>query len=111
MIWKCLGHDGIQPWEMTMLDNQLDALKYISAEPPTPDVYRAGVLGWPIKNPIFGGKGCHKLYYCLYVIRASGIVRITMMHATIKESDVLQSGVLVLMQVFGKCHWIFQKSE
>jgi VDE lipocalin domain len=39
-IWDCLQSAGIQPWELNVVDNQLDSPSAIAAGPPPLDFYR-----------------------------------------------------------------------
>jgi VDE lipocalin domain len=39
-VWDCLRRAGIQPWELNVVDNQLDSPGAIAAGPPPLDFYR-----------------------------------------------------------------------
>jgi VDE lipocalin domain len=43
LIWHCLQQAGIQPWELTVVDNQVDSPNYMLAGPPPLDVYRTKI--------------------------------------------------------------------
>jgi VDE lipocalin domain len=43
-IWNCLQQAGIQHWELTVVDNRLDAPSKLLAGLPPLDVYRAKIV-------------------------------------------------------------------
>ena len=43
-IWECLRNAGIQPWELSVVDNRNDTPNVVDAGPPPLDYYRGAIL-------------------------------------------------------------------
>jgi hypothetical protein len=51
-IWKCLQTAGIQPWELTVVDNRYDTPSAINAGPPPLDYYRTKIIKSRVANNV-----------------------------------------------------------